>query len=174
VGLVVGIGMHIFLDGRGVPASAVWRWPRGEPAPPLAAGLAAGVAAGALLGLMARGYLVLLTWLPVTRDVMAEQAKLAAPYQNQFAWMFLLAVVIAPVAEEYFFRGLLYRALDREWGGWAALLLSSAYFAIYHPPLSWIPVAGLGLLNAVLFKRTGRLVPCVLCHMAYNAVVLLR
>ena len=25
---------------------------------------------------------------------------------------------LAPLAEEYFFRGLLYRALDREWGGW--------------------------------------------------------
>jgi len=72
--------------------------------------------------------------------------------------MFVLAVVIAPIAEEYFFRGLLYRALDREWGGWAALGLSAAYFAIYHPPVSWLPVAGLGLLNAFLFKRTGNLV----------------
>ena len=174
VGVGVGIGMHVFLEGRGVSASAVWRWPREEPTPPLAASLAGGLAAGALLGLVARGYLALLAWFPLTRDFLAEQAKLAAPYQNHFIWMFGLAVVMAPLAEEYLFRGLLYRALDREWGGWAALVLSSAYFAIYHPPVSWLPVAGLGLLNAALFKRSGNLVPCVLCHVAYNAVVLLR
>ena len=174
VGFIAWIVMQQFLEGRGVPAAAVWRWPRAKPTPRLAVSLAVGLVAGALLGLLARGYLALLAWLPLTRDYLAAQAKLAANYQDQFMWLFLLAVVIAPFAEEYFFRGLLYRALDREWGGWAALGLSAAYFAIYHPPLSWIPVAGLGLLNAVLFKRTGSLVPCVLCHMAYNATVLLR
>jgi len=174
VGLMVGIGMQAFLKGRGVTAADIWRWPRDQPTPRQEVGLVLGLLAGALLGLLARGYEALLAWLPLTRDYLAEQAKIAATYQNQYAWMFLLAVLIAPLAEEYFFRGLLYRALDREWGGWAALALSSAYFAIYHPPVAWIPVAGLGLLNAVLFKRTGRLVPCVLSHMAYNAVVLLR
>jgi membrane protease YdiL (CAAX protease family) len=174
VGLLVWIGMDDFLKGRGVTTADVWLWPRDRPIPRLTSSLAAGLGAGALLGLLARGYMTLLAWLPLTRDYLAEQARLASTYQNQFIWLYLLGVVMAPFVEEYFFRGLLYRALDREWGGWAALALSSAYFAIYHPPVAWIPVAGLGLLNAVLFKRTGRLVPCVLCHMAYNAVVLLR
>jgi membrane protease YdiL (CAAX protease family) len=173
VGLIAWIVMQEFLAGRGVPAAAVWRWPREKPSPRLVGGLAVGLAAGALLGLLARGYLSLLAWLPLTRDYLAEQARIAAAYQDQFAWLFLLAVGFAPFAEEYFFRGLLYRALDREWGGWAAIVLSSAYFAIYHPPVAWIPVAGLGLLNAVLFKRTGSLIPCVLCHMAYNTIMLL-
>lgn len=66
---------------------------------------------------------------------------------------------------------MLYRALDREWGGWKAMVGSSAYFAIYHPPMSWLPVFLLGLACAWCFKRTGRLGPCVLLHMAYNAVV---
>ena len=174
VGFAAWIVMQVFLSDRGVPADAVWSWPRAKPSPRLVVSLAVGSAAGTLLGLLARGYVSLLAWLPLTRDYVAEQAKIAATYQDQFAWLFLLAVGFAPFAEEYFFRGLLYRALDREWGGWAALVLSSAYFAIYHPPLAWIPVAGLGLLNCVLFKRTGSLVPCVLCHMAYNTIVLLR
>ena len=78
-----------------------------------------------------------------------------------------------PFAEEYLFRGLLYRALDREWGGWRAILASAAFFAVYHPPLAWVPVALLGATNALLFKKTGRLAPAVLLHMVYNAVVLL-
>jgi membrane protease YdiL (CAAX protease family) len=56
----------------------------------------------------------------------------------------IMAVGFAPLAEEYLFRGLLYRALDREWGGWRAVLASSAFFAMYHQPLARLPVGLLG------------------------------
>jgi membrane protease YdiL (CAAX protease family) len=83
-----------------------------------------------------------------------------------------MAVLIAPFTEEYLFRGLLFWALDREWGGWRAVVGSAAFFAIYHSPLSRLPVALLGMANALLFKKTGRLEPCVVLHMLHNAVVL--
>jgi membrane protease YdiL (CAAX protease family) len=84
----------------------------------------------------------------------------------------VMAVGFAPFAEEFLFRGLLYRALDREWGGWRAVVGAGAFFAVYHPALSWAPVAMLGAMNALLFKRTGHLAPAVAAHIAYNAVVL--
>ena len=95
-------------------------------------------------------------------------AKIHALKQSYF----VIAVLFAPFAEEYLFRGLLYRALDKEWGGWRAVAGSAAFFAIYHGPMSWIPVGLLGAANALLFKRTGRLAPAVMLHMVYNAVVL--
>lgn len=52
-------------------------------------------------------------------------------------WYTLAAVAFAPFAEEYLFRGLLFRALDREWGDWRAVLGSAAFFAIYHAPLAY-------------------------------------
>jgi membrane protease YdiL (CAAX protease family) len=88
-------------------------------------------------------------------------------------WYAIMAVGFAPFAEEYLFRGLLFRALDREWGGWRAVVGSAAFFAIYHPPMSWLPVGLLGVANALLFKKTHRLAPSVLLHMVYNAVVLM-
>lgn len=81
-------------------------------------------------------------------------------------------MLVAPFAEEFLFRGLLYRALDREWGGWRAVVGSAAFFAIYHPALSWLLVGALGALNAWLFKRTGRLASAIALHMVYNAVVM--
>ena len=57
--------------------------------------------------------------------------------------------------------------------GRRAVLASAGFFAVYHEPLAWLPVALLGVTNAVLFKRTGRLAPAVLLHMTYNAVVIL-
>src|SRR5438105_5053475 len=43
-----------------------------------------------------------------------------------------LSVLIGPVAEEYLFRGLLYRSLNREWAGWQAAMGSTA-FSPSHP-----------------------------------------
>ena len=86
----------------------------------------------------------------------------------------VMAVGFAPFAEEYLFRGLLFRALDREWGGWKAVVGSAAFFAIYHQPLAWPLVFSVGALNALLFRKTRRLAPAVVLHMLYNAVVLSR
>jgi len=85
----------------------------------------------------------------------------------------IMAIAFAPFAEEYLFRGLLFRALDREWGGWSAVIGSAAFFAVYHPAMSWPPVFLLGICNALIFKKSGRLAPAILLHMVYNAVVLM-
>jgi membrane protease YdiL (CAAX protease family) len=50
---------------------------------------------------------------------------------------------------------------------------AAAFFAVYHPALSWPPVFLVGACNALLFKKTGRLAPAVALHAVYNAVVLL-
>jgi membrane protease YdiL (CAAX protease family) len=84
----------------------------------------------------------------------------------------IVAIACAPFAEEFLFRGLLYRALNREWEGWRAVVGAGAFFAVYHPALSWAPVAVLGAVNALLFKRTGHLASAVAAHVPYNAVVL--
>ena len=85
----------------------------------------------------------------------------------------VIAIAFAPLAEEYLFRGLVYRSLDRQWGERRAVLGAATFFAIYHPPLAWLPVALVGATNCILFKRARRLAPAVLLHMAYNTVVVL-
>jgi membrane protease YdiL (CAAX protease family) len=185
--VVVSVGMVSFLGGRGVPNHDVWRWPTHKAAErisdpwwrgdgsgkgkllPL---VLLGAAGGVVLGLFALGYLAVLSHIPVTAELLrkSREQMAAMPYfRISFA---VMAVGFAPFAEEYLFRGLLFRALDREWGGWRAVVGSAAFFAVYHHPLSWFPVALLGTANALLFKKTGRLAPAVVLHMVYNAVVL--
>jgi membrane protease YdiL (CAAX protease family) len=127
---------------------------------------------GLLLGLLALGYASLLSRFPTFSEmfrIAREQMEKSPSFKISYA---VMAIGLAPFAEEYLFRGLLFRALDREWGGWRALIGSAAFFAIYHPPLAWLPVGLLGLTNALLFKKTGRLAPAVILHIIYNAVVL--
>ena len=171
-----------FLIKRGVAPSSLWVWQsklRGARSklslPKWLTIIAVGALVGVLLGLFAIAYLKYVRGIPAIQEYLEHHRELidlkTAP-QNLW-WVGLLAVGFAPVAEEYLFRGLLFRALDREWGGTRALIGSAAFFAIYHSPLSWLPVGALGLANCLVFKKTGRLVPCVVAHAIYNTIVVL-
>jgi membrane protease YdiL (CAAX protease family) len=174
-----------FLTGRGVTSARIWAWPAGErsrgPAfvDRMATGVSrealAGVAAalGVMLGGLALGYEWGLSRIPAVAEQLAPATKYLAEHPEERWGLVLASVAFAPVAEEYLFRGLLFRALDHEWGGWRAVVGSALFFAVYHPPLSWIPVGLVGLVLALLFKTTGRLWPCVMLHAVYNATVTL-
>lgn len=182
--IVTSLTMAIFLDGRGVPARDVWLWSSADrPRIPFLESDLAGkgrviiliaLAAmlGVALGFLARGYVSLLDMQPYIHEFIEAARRRMAESPNARASYYVMAVLFAPFAEEYLFRALLYRALDREWGGWRAVVGAAAFFAIYHPVLSWAPVAAVGAVNAILFKRTGRLAPAIALHMAYNATVL--
>ena len=194
--VMISIGTTIFLSNRYVEAHNVWNWTGASHFDPndlstemppqlpwrqrwhlneasLAPHLLMGIALGLALGLLARGYLFVLQHLPATAELLRQSAEAMARIPNMRVWYAIMAIGFAPFAEEYLFRGLLYRALDREWGGARAVLAAAAFFAVYHPALSWPPVFLLGAVNCVVFKKTKRLFPCVLLHMVYNTVVLL-
>jgi membrane protease YdiL (CAAX protease family) len=173
IGALAWACMHQFLEGRDVDPKSIWTWPR--PGREVAKGRFSleGLALGAALGGIAALYVVALKWLPLTKEALEEALSMANASNVEFFFFAFLAIAVAPFAEEYLFRGLLFRALDREWGTTKALIGSSAFFAIYHPPLSWLPVFLLGLLCAWLFRRNGRLWAPILAHMAYNTVIVL-
>ncbi len=168
---VVSVGMADFLRRRGVAQGAIWNWPR-----PGQCGLVVSLLAAAGMGLVLGGtafvYVALVQHLPGVADQLQRSSAVMKSLPHFRESIFVMAVLIAPFAEEFLFRGLLYRALEREWGGWRAVVGSAGFFAVYHPMLSWAPVFLLGAVNAVLFKKTGRLAPAVVVHMVYNTIVL--
>lgn len=89
------------------------------------------------------------------------------------------AVVMAPLAEELLFRGLLHRALRRRLAIAPATLLSSILFAVVHLDVATsqpLALAGLTLVGAVLAvaaERTGGLLVPVIIHATYNAVTIM-
>ncbi len=179
--IAVWIGMSAFLSGREVSARSVWTWnpETSDTAAPqkymryarLALPYIYGALGGTALAMFAQGYLAVLRHIPAAEEILRHSQEQMSKIPGLRSSMFVMAVCFAPFAEEYLFRGLLFRALDREWGGWIAVVGSAAFFAIYHQPLSWLPVGLLGVGSALLFKKTGRLAPSVILHMVYNALV---
>jgi len=172
VGFIAWIVMAQWLARRGVANRQIWRWESAEPVPALWKMLGLGLAAGIVLAYAAKGYLATLPWWwPQAAEAVGKAQQHFTDFPGEFVWLALAAVCVAPPAEEYLFRGLLFRSLDREWGGWRAVLGSAGFFAIYHPPSSWLPVFAVGAFNALLFRHSRSLWPCVLTHAVYNFVV---
>jgi hypothetical protein len=87
-------------------------------------------------------------------------------------WVGGLAILAAPVFEEFIFRGLIFGGLRRSLSLGTATLASAAIFAIVHPPISVIPVFVMGICAALVYERTRMLAAPVLLHSIYNAAVL--
>jgi membrane protease YdiL (CAAX protease family) len=86
-------------------------------------------------------------------------------------------LVIVPIVEETFFRGLLFGALRNRWTFMPSMLVSGAIFGILHglslglSVLVLLPVLwGMGCLLAYLYQRTGSIYPGMVTHMAFNSL----
>jgi len=85
----------------------------------------------------------------------------------------LMAVIVAPVAEEIIFRGYFYGVIRRFGGRIPAILTSSLLFAAIHVHLP--SMLGLGLLAVILcllYERTGSLWATMTMHAAFNATTI--
>lgn len=83
----------------------------------------------------------------------------------------LAVVVLAPIAEEVFFRGVVYNAWLRESGPRFAAIGSSLLFSVIHLSLvSLLPIFLLGLALAWVYRRTGNLLAPIAMHATVNGI----
>jgi uncharacterized protein len=88
----------------------------------------------------------------------------------------IIAVTIAPLFEELFFRGFIQPLLSRTFGVIAGILLTAALFGLLHAPeYSWawqyaLIVSLAGAVFGWLRARTNSIVPSTIMHGCYNAV----
>ncbi|HZV73681.1 MAG TPA: type II CAAX endopeptidase family protein [Conexibacter sp.] len=86
----------------------------------------------------------------------------------------VVVTVIAPLAEETFFRGYFFGALRNWRGPWPAALLTGAVFGGIHvgsaPVVFLLPLAILGFMLCIVRWRTGSLLPCIALHALNNGL----
>jgi hypothetical protein len=159
-------------DGRETVAEDEPVRPRRTPYGVTTNAILLGMALGAAAGAVAVGYLLVCRHIPSLWKSMREGSA-SSPLATDPLLIVLLVVVAAPLVEEFIFRGLLLRGLERMGRPALAVLGSAAIFAVIHPPASVLPVFVLGLAAAVGFRRTGWLLTPIATHATYNAIALL-
>jgi membrane protease YdiL (CAAX protease family) len=126
-----------------------------------------GLGAGAVAGLLGVAYI-----LAAQRLGLWEQPRWEpTPGFSRGLWIFLLAVLVAPLFEEFIFRGLIFGGLRRSMAAGPSIVASAAIFAIVHPPVFMLPVFVLGACAAFAYQRSNILLAPMLTHAVYNAVV---
>jgi membrane protease YdiL (CAAX protease family) len=88
----------------------------------------------------------------------------------------LLIAIAAPISEEFCFRGMLFGGLREKLPRFGAALLSGLIFGGLHA-LTGVsavpPLIVFGLLLALLYEKTGSIVPGIILHVLNNSVALL-
>lgn len=101
-------------------------------------------------------------------------SKMSATHDySAMAKIFFSAVVIAPICEEFLFRGFFYGVWKRYLGGLSAGFLACLLFAAFHASLS--AFAGLFILAVCLniaYERTGSLWVPICMHALFNLISL--
>jgi membrane protease YdiL (CAAX protease family) len=88
----------------------------------------------------------------------------------------LLVTLLAPIAEEFFFRGFCFTALRRRIGLAGGAVVTGAIFGAIHlgssDPEFIVPLAIFGLLLCLLYAWTNSLLPCIVLHALNNSLAL--
>jgi membrane protease YdiL (CAAX protease family) len=80
-------------------------------------------------------------------------------------------IVCAPLAEESFFRGLLFRGLRRSWRFVPSMAVAALIFALAHIyPLVMVPIFVLGCILAWLAEKRQSIVPGMIVHALFNTL----
>jgi membrane protease YdiL (CAAX protease family) len=88
-----------------------------------------------------------------------------------------MVICVAPVAEEFFFRGFFYRALRSRWSVLVAAAIDGLLFGVIHYDFSGAdallilpPLAALGFMFCLVYERTGSIYPVIALHAMNNAI----
>jgi membrane protease YdiL (CAAX protease family) len=136
-------------------------------------GLAWGIGATAPL-LLALRWCLRTGWSPVARLVTMVQEKLSPLFRGATVPELALLALLAGVAEEALFRGVIQDAL----GGWlpagAALIIGSLLFGVAHwVTTTYAVLAGIvGVYLGALYLVTGNLLAPIVTHALYDFVAL--
>lgn len=129
-----------------------------------------------VLGVLLRIGLAPLSRLVPTTGVAPIEQLVSAPS----GMLTMLAIgLVAPFAEELFFRGLLFRAFEDLRGRAFAAGITAVLFALVHAPQafgawpSFVSIACAGLVFSIVRALTGSTLASILGHLGYNGVIAL-
>lgn len=143
-------------------------WMGPDPGRALGIGVLAGIGMWVVGNLVGAAVIALLQALGIGVDTqLAERAV-----ETLDPWLVVLVVIfLAPVAEELFFRGVVFNAWLREGGVRWAFIGSTLLFALIHLSIAaFVPILLLGFALAWIYRRTQSLLAPIALHATFNGI----
>jgi membrane protease YdiL (CAAX protease family) len=167
VGFVIAAVYCARIGGR-----AVRSWQFGLRRPPVGWRTAVGLIALLLLSFVALSAI----WSGLVHP--SEEKLLETLGSNEGTSLLVLSAVltciVAPICEEFLFRGYIFTALRNWHGTLPAALITGLLFGGVHygsaPTLDLVPLAGLGFGLCLLYRYSGSLYPCMIAHSLNNSL----
>lgn len=104
-----------------------------------------------------------------------EPQDLSHINNSGFISAYLSVAIIAPIVEEILFRGVMFSAFSRRFGLVVGIIVSSGFFGLAHFSSTGIfemaVLSFFGVIWALLYWRTGSIIPGIVLHGFDNALV---
>ncbi|WP_061248495.1 CPBP family intramembrane glutamic endopeptidase [Leptospira alstonii] len=98
-----------------------------------------------------------------------------APKENireNMIFLYFISIILAPIAEEIFFRGFIFWGLLKNYSFGISLFVSSILFAFVHMnPSQMADAILIGLFSGFVLYRSKNILFSILVHLTYNALV---
>ena len=105
-------------------------------------------------------------------DANSTVGRVFGGLRTTWPWAIAVLLVVAvagPLCEEIIFRGLLWGAVERRWGRWAALVVSTVVFALAHLELTRAPLLLVVAIPIALARwYSGGLPASIVAHQVTN------
>ena len=106
------------------------------------------------------------------KDLQSQMAELITGFiksENALIYGLIYIALVPAIFEEVMFRGYIQRALEKSWGVWAAIIVSSIMFGAYHlQPSNLLPLAFIGFVLAYVTYISDSLIPAMILHFLNN------
>lgn len=124
------------------------------------------------VALLLLGEYVVANWLAVPAPDFILEVKNNVQNSKDLVFVLLHICLLAPVVEEFIFRGMAYRRIElSRFGSKGAVIITSLVFTFIHLQYSWMVLLlllpGSFLLGLIRYK-TGNLYYCIFAHMLMN------
>lgn len=101
--------------------------------------------------------------------------KIYSKMQSQNTALTLaMALMVAPICEELFFRGFIYNLLKASYNYLIAGIIAALIFGLMHGTITQgFSVILLALFNTMIYELTGKIKYSIMCHIIYNLIALI-
>ncbi len=86
---------------------------------------------------------------------------------------FSSVIIIAPIAEEFIFRGIIFHRLATKWNVLSGIILSSFLFGLMHGDILILSKIGFAIVATIAYLISKKLIVPILLHVIHNSLLFL-